>query len=223
MNRLGLRPAEVPALLTHLRMLDGLMVEGIFTHFATSDELDKRHAEAQFAEFSALLAELATAGLRPPIAHAANSAALLTMPQTHLDMVRSGIALYGLDPDMNECRLPAGFQPALTWKAIVTQVATLAPGAAVSYGREFIAAQPTRMAVIPVGYADGFPAPTHLGQRSRPRPGRANPGSRLHGPDRHRCDRDRGGHRADSTGRGRCVDRAPGRCAPVGRGSEQRG
>lgn len=157
MNRLGQRPAAIPGLLAHLRTLDGLLVEGIFTHFATSDELDKRYAEAQFAEFSALLAGLAAAGLRPSVAHAANTAALLTMPQTHLDMVRSGIALYGLDPDMDECRLPAGFRPALSWKAIVTQVADLAPGEAVSYGREFIAGQPLRTAVIPVGYADGFP------------------------------------------------------------------
>jgi alanine racemase len=157
MNRLGQRPASIPGLLAYLRTLDSLVVEGIFTHFATSDELDKQHTETQFAAFSALLADLAAAGLRPPIAHAANSAALLTMPQTHLDMVRSGIALYGLDPDMDECRLPTGFRPALSWKAIVTQVADLAPGDAVSYGREFIATQPLRAAVIPVGYADGFP------------------------------------------------------------------
>ena len=161
MNRLGQRPAAIPALLAHLRTLDHLTVEGIFTHFATSDELDKRHACAQFDLFSALLADLAAAGLRPPIAHAANSAALLTMPQTHLDMVRSGIALYGLDPDMAECRLPEGFRPALSWKAIVTQVADLAPGDAVSYGREFIAVEPRRAAVIPVGYADGFPRRPH--------------------------------------------------------------
>ena len=161
MNRLGQRPAAVPGLLAHLHTLEGLTVEGIFTHFATSDELDKRHAAAQFAAFSALLADLTAAGLRPAIAHAANSAALLTMPQTHLDMVRSGIALYGLDPDMDECRLPAGFTPALSWKAIVTQVTDLAPGDAVSYGREFIAPRPLRAAVIPVGYADGFPRRPH--------------------------------------------------------------
>ncbi len=97
------------------------------------------------------------AGLRPPVAHAANSAALLTMPHTHLDLVRSGIALYGLDPDMDQCRLPQGFQPALSWKAVVTHVADLEPGEPVSYGREYTAAAPMRVAVIPVGYADGFP------------------------------------------------------------------
>jgi len=157
MNRLGVRPDAAPAFIATLQALPGLAVEGIFTHFATSDETDKRHAEAQFASFQQVLAALERDGLRPPIAHAANSAALLTMPHTHLDLARSGIALYGLDPDMDQCTLPAGFQPALTWKALVTQVGDLAPGEAVSYGREFIADQPMRIAVLPVGYADGFP------------------------------------------------------------------
>jgi alanine racemase len=157
MNRLGVRPDAAPALLTALAALDGLTVEGIFTHFATSDEADKTHAAAQFTRFAELLATLETSGLRPPIAHAANSAALLTMPHTHLDLVRSGIALYGLDPDMEQCVLPTGFRPALAWKAIVTQVSDLTPGEAVSYGREFIADRPLRTAILPIGYADGFP------------------------------------------------------------------
>lgn len=157
MNRLGIRPKYAVALLAELRNLSRLRVEGIFTHFATSDEADKRYAELQFARFVELLTQLTAAGLRPPIAHAANSAALLTMPHTHLDLVRSGIALYGLDPDMEQCCLPQGFLPALSWKAVVTQVSDLDAGEPVSYGREFTAAGPMRVAVIPVGYADGFP------------------------------------------------------------------
>lgn len=157
MNRLGVRPADAPGVLATLAQLPGVTVEGIFTHFATSDERDKQHAEAQFVHFQALLADLTAAGLRPPIAHAANSAALLTMPHTHLDMVRTGIALYGLDPDMDECKLPPEFRPALAWKAIVTQVSDIEAGEAVSYGREFIADRPMRIVDLPVGYADGFP------------------------------------------------------------------
>ncbi len=157
MNRLGVRPAAAPALLATLAQMPGLNVEGIFTHFATADELDKQHTEAQFTLFQKLLADLSAAGLRPPIAHAANSAALLTMPHTHLDMARTGIALYGLDPDRDECKLPPGFRPALAWKAIVTQVSAIEAGEAVSYGREFIADRPMRIADLPVGYADGFP------------------------------------------------------------------
>ena len=174
MNRLGVRPDAVPAFIAALRDLPGIEIEGIFTHFATSDEADKQHADAQFISFQQLLAALERNGLRPRIAHAANSAALLTMPYTHLDMARSGIALYGLDPDMEQCALPPGFQPALAWKSLVTQVADLAPGEAVSYGREFIADRPMRVAVLPVGYADGFPRrPHHWGSvllHSRPAP-----------------------------------------------------
>jgi alanine racemase len=157
MNRLGVGPAEAPALLAALRELPNLRVEGVFTHFATSDETDRSFAELQFSRFCAVLAKLDAAGLRPPVAHAANSAALLTMPHTHLDLVRSGIALYGLAPDCEQCPLPPGFAPALTWKAIVTRVGSLEPGDSVSYGREFVAGQPMRVAAIPVGYADGFP------------------------------------------------------------------
>jgi alanine racemase len=157
MNRLGVRPDGAGALLSALRALPGLEVEGIFTHFATSDELDKDYSELQFRRFAELLEQLAAAGLRPPLAHAANSAALLALPHTALDLVRCGIALYGLDPDMHECPLPGGFVPALTWKAVVTHVAALEAGEPVSYGREFVAGGPMRVAVIPVGYADGFP------------------------------------------------------------------
>ncbi|MCS6827827.1 MAG: alanine racemase [Caldilinea sp.] len=157
MNRLGVKPALAPQMAATLRQFDALRLEGIFTHFATADELDKRHAEAQFTRFRRLLEEMERNGLRPPLAHAANSAALLTMPHTHLDMVRPGIALYGLAPDVEQCPLPEGFRPALTWKTTVAQVSDLEPGEAVSYGREFIASRPMRIAALPVGYADGFP------------------------------------------------------------------
>jgi alanine racemase len=157
MNRLGVSPEEAPAFIAALHALPALRVEGIFSHFATSDEMDKSYAQLQFARFEQLLATLAASGLRPPIAHAANSAALLTMPETHLDMARSGIAIYGLDPDADQCPLPKGFRPVLNWKAEVVQVRRLAVGDPVSYGREFIAERPMTVAVVPVGYADGFP------------------------------------------------------------------
>lgn len=157
MNRLGVNVEDAPATLRTLAQLPRVQVEGIFTHFATSDLVDKRSAEEQFDCFAALLADLRAAGLCPPVAHAANSAAALTMPRTHLNMVRSGIALYGLDPDVDETPLPPGFLPVMTWKAQVAQVRELRPGDAVSYGREFIAARPMTVAVLPVGYADGFP------------------------------------------------------------------
>jgi alanine racemase len=157
MNRLGLRPQALPEFLVELGALSYVEVEGIFTHFATSDQRDKSFALEQWARFTRLLSQLENAGLRPPIAHAANSAAVLTMPQTHLQMVRAGIALYGLHPDVEQTRLPTGFRPALCWKASIAQVMELQPGEAVSYGQEFVARRPMIVAVIPVGYADGFP------------------------------------------------------------------
>jgi alanine racemase len=174
MNRLGVEPAETADLIAALHALGPLHVEGIFTHFATSDESDKQYAWQQFRTFQEVLTVLQGYGLRPPLAHAANSAAALTMPETHLDMVRAGIALYGLDPDADECQLPDGFRPALSWKAVLAQVRRLQPGDAVSYGREFIADRPMRVGVVPVGYADGFVRkPNHWGYvlvRGQPAP-----------------------------------------------------
>ncbi|RIK54798.1 MAG: alanine racemase, partial [Chloroflexi bacterium] len=126
MNRLGLPPQAVAEFLTMLHDFAAVRVEGIFTHFATSD-VDREFARTQFARFAALLDQLAQAGLRPPLAHAANSAAILTLPETHLDMVRCGIALYGLDPDVEAAPLPPEFRPALSWKAQVAQVSFLQP------------------------------------------------------------------------------------------------
>jgi alanine racemase len=164
MNRLGVTPNMAPQLLTSFAQLPFLYVEGIFTHFATSDLSDKSFAWEQFSRFTHLLDVLSQLGLRPPLAHAANSAAMLTMPATHLDMVRCGIALYGLHPDPDETILPSGFHSVLTWKALVAQITHLAPGDSVSYGREFIAAQAMTVVAIPVGYADGFPRrPYHYG------------------------------------------------------------
>lgn len=156
MNRLGLRPQAVGEFLTMLHDFEMVSVEGIFTHFATAD-MDLEFARLQFSRFAALIDQLERAGLRPPVAHAANSAAALTLPETQLDMVRCGIALYGLDPDIDGSPLPPGFRPVLSWKAQVAQIGFLQPGDAVSYGREFVAHAPMTVAVIPVGYADGFP------------------------------------------------------------------
>ena len=173
MNRLGAEPEQTPALVMRAAAHKGVLLEGIFTHFATSDS-DLDYAAHQFARFQALLAQLDATGIRPPIAHAANSAAALSLPATHLDMVRAGIILYGLDPDVASCPVPADFRPALAWKAQVTQVRDLRPGDPVSYGREFVADRPMTVAVIPVGYADGFPRrPHHWGHvliHGRPAP-----------------------------------------------------
>lgn len=156
MHRLGLAPEDGAAFLAHLAHLPGLRVEGIYTHFSTADERDQAYARHQLRLFQELLTALSAAGLRPPLAHAANSAAVLSLRESHLDGVRAGIAVYGLHPSP-EVPLPAAFRPVLGWKARIAQIKELAAGAPVSYGNTWRAPNPARVAILPVGYADGFP------------------------------------------------------------------
>lgn len=155
MARLGLAPDEAVPFVTALRRLPGLCLEGIFTHFATADDADQGYMQQQFGRFQAVLADLTAQGLRPPLAHAANSAAALTFPPSRLQMVRAGIALYGLRPGP-AVTLPEGIRPALRWKSTVAQVKRLPAGAFVSYGNTYCTPTPQTIAVVPVGYADGF-------------------------------------------------------------------
>ncbi|MEZ4619580.1 MAG: alanine racemase [Caldilineaceae bacterium] len=157
MNRLGLLPSTVVPFLQQLANEPALVVEGIYTHFATADQEDDSFLMTQFGHFQTMLRALAAERLRPPVAHAANSAATLRYPSTHLDMVRCGIALYGLHPDPQTTPLPTAIQPVLSWKAQVVHLTALQPGDSVGYGRAFVAKQAITVATIPVGYADGFP------------------------------------------------------------------
>jgi alanine racemase len=158
MARLGLRAQESESIVhfvEELRAMRGVEVEGIFTHLATADSANQTYALRQLARFDAVLAALDARGLRPPIVHAANSAATLTLPQSRYSLVRPGIAIYGLAPS-EEVSLPAGFQPALAFKTQVAQVKDIPPGEGVSYGATYVTDRETRIAVLPVGYADGF-------------------------------------------------------------------
>jgi alanine racemase len=158
MARLGLRAEDVEGVvrfIEELRALRGVEVEGVFTHLATADSADQTYALRQLARFDAVLDALDAHGLRPPIVHAANSAATLTLPQARYSLVRPGIAIYGLEPS-EEVLLPAGFQPALAFKTQVAQVKDIPSGEGVSYGAIYVTDRETRIAVLPVGYADGF-------------------------------------------------------------------
>lgn len=162
MARLGLLPGQVGAFLHELREGKrqdrsdaGLRVEGLYTHFATADSADETFARQQLQRFQGLLNEITAAGLRPPVIHAANSAALLRFPASRFDMVRPGIACYGLNPS-DETPLPAGCQPALSFHTEVAQVKELPVGTPISYGGTFVTQRLSRIATIPVGYADGF-------------------------------------------------------------------
>lgn len=158
MGRLGIRHEqlnEVVALVRLIKVLPGLELEGLYTHFAQADAEDKTHVFLQLERFQQVLHTLRELGLRPPIVHAANSAATLTLPAAHFDMVRSGIAIYGLQPS-SAVRLPDSFRPALSFKTQVSQVKWVPAGEGISYGSIYVTARPTCIAVLPVGYADGF-------------------------------------------------------------------
>jgi len=158
MGRLGMRAEQVEEivdLVREIRALPGLELEGIFTHFAMADTLDQAHVRMQLARFQQVLQKLDQHGLRPPLVHAANSAAMLSLPEARFDMVRPGVALYGLEPS-EEVRLPERFRPALSFKTQVAQVKTIPAGEGISYGCTYITERPTVVATLPVGYADGF-------------------------------------------------------------------
>ncbi|WP_129629154.1 alanine racemase [Candidatus Oscillochloris fontis] len=154
MARLGLAPSEVGPFLAALQHLPGLEIHGLYTHFASADEADLSAALAQLERFNHLLNSLIAAGLRPPLVHAANSAATLRLPAARFDMVRPGIACYGLRPSPH-APLPPGFHPVLSFHSEVAQVRELPAGVPVSYGGTYITHKPTRIATIPAGYADG--------------------------------------------------------------------
>ncbi len=155
MGRLGMFAADAVAFVSLLASTPGLTVQGIFTHFARADEPELNQTDRQIDAFDAVLASLQAVGLRPPLVHAANSAAALYFPRAYYDMVRPGIAIYGLHP-APEAPLPEGFRPALSWKARLASVKELPARHGVGYNYRYITQKRERIGVIPVGYADGF-------------------------------------------------------------------
>ena len=136
--------------------LPGLEIEGIYTHFANADSRDKQHAHSQFSVFTNLLNELKRHSFEVEIKHAANSAATIEMPQTHLDMVRCGIAIYGLWPSDEMDRNLIKLKPVLTFKSRVIHIKEVPANFKVSYGSTFQTNCRTRIATIALGYADGL-------------------------------------------------------------------
>jgi alanine racemase len=155
MGRLGLLPAEVLPFLQAISRPGLLQVEALYTHFATADEADLTLAHTQLNRFQTLLAQLDEAGLRPPLVHAANTAGLINLPEARFDMVRPGIGIYGLPPSSNTT-LPPSFRSALTFKTTIGQVKVLPPHSPVGYGATYYTQGVETIAIIPVGYADGF-------------------------------------------------------------------
>jgi alanine racemase len=180
MGRLGVFPDQALAFISTLRELPGLVVEGIFTHLSVADgtsDWERTYSAEQLAAFDRVLADLAAAGIHIPLVHAENSAALLkddgpskidhrpsSIDHRPYSLVRPGIAVYGLDPSP-QVPCPPDFRSALAWKTQVAQVKELPPGSFIGYGATYRTSGCERIAVIPVGYADGFRrAPHHWGE-----------------------------------------------------------
>lgn len=155
MNRLGLSVNDVPDFLGYLKQYPSLEVEGIFTHFACADDPDSDYTQKQLSSFRKLLSKLESSGSRFSLKHAANSAATIFSPETHLDMVRIGIALYGLHPS-EETKNKINLEPVFSLISVVSQLKSISAGEGASYGLTYKAAQDTRLALLPLGYGDGY-------------------------------------------------------------------
>lgn len=155
LGRYGLLPEETLPFLNSLRGLPGLEVEGIFTHFATSDEADQTYARQQLASFQEVLAAASAAGHRFRYRHAANSAGTLYLPDAHFDAVRPGLITYGMCPS-TELPCPIDLRPILTLKSRLARVRTLPAGASIGYGRSYITKEPTQVGLVIIGYGDGY-------------------------------------------------------------------
>ncbi len=152
MARHGLAPSDVAAFAEYLSPMPDLVLEGAFTHFATADEADKAFMKRQYEGYHEAAAALPARVIR----HVANSATCADLPELALDMVRPGICLYGHQPSRHLHR-PMDLRPALTLKSFVARLHVLPKGETVSYGRTWTARRPTKVALIPCGYADGLP------------------------------------------------------------------
>jgi alanine racemase len=155
MHRYGGDPELAIALAQQVAATPSLRLAGLMTHFAAADEPDERSTRRQAALFDRCLMELSGLGIEPEHRHAANSAAALRDAMYHYDLVRVGIAMYGLRPS-SAIQLPAGVQPVMTVRSRVGRVHELPPGARVGYGHTYSSDAAERAALVPIGYADGY-------------------------------------------------------------------
>jgi len=155
MSRTGVSPEAAPDLIQELRALEGIVVEGLMTHFADADLKDKAFAAQQMERFEKLLGILTDRGIDIPLRHAANSAAILDYQRALFTMVRPGLMLYGYDPVEGNAS-GVDLQPVLSLLTKIFLLRKLPAGTPVSYGRTFVTGRESLIATIPIGYADGF-------------------------------------------------------------------
>ena len=155
MRRIGVTPDDAAEFVSEISKLKGIMTEGIMTHFAEADLDDKELVKEQLSMFLSACNRIAQAGIRIPLRHVANSAAIIDMKETHLDMVRPGIMLYGYSPSP-QLEKKVDLKRVMTLKSSIIYLKTVPPKTGISYGRVFTTGRETIVATLPVGYADGF-------------------------------------------------------------------
>lgn len=155
MERIGIHYYNAATLLEGALACRHVEVEGVFSHFANADAADLSHARLQLERFQEVVSFYEQRSLPMPIRHMANSAGLLQLPESHLDLVRPGILLYGVYPS-EECQRSFHVEPALTWKSRVAYFKVVQAGHPVSYGSTWQSDHPVRMITVPVGYGDGY-------------------------------------------------------------------
>jgi alanine racemase len=157
MSRLGFMPGySAVKNIVEISRMPGIIIEGIFTHFASADERERDYTVMQFERFMSVCSELARVGIHIPLKHACNSGGIIQYPEMHLDMVRPGIILYGLYPSDEVSRSSIDLKPAMTLKANVVHVKDVDKDVCISYGRTFRTSRKSRIATVPIGYADGY-------------------------------------------------------------------
>ena len=155
MGRIGVHPKDAAETAKKIVALPNVELEGVFSHFALADIPDKTFTKNQVKLFQEACNAIEAVGIRIPIKHIAESAAILEIPDVHFDMVRAGIIQYGLWPS-DEVTRPIDLRQCMKFCARIVYVKTIQPGESVGYGRKFIAERETRIATLPVGYADGY-------------------------------------------------------------------
>ena len=157
MSRIGFAPDDASiSQVEQINVLPALQIEGMFTHFARADEVDKSCAREAFEKYRSFDEELERRGVSIPMRHCANSAAILELPDAHLNMVRAGITIYGIYPS-DEMERDKDMRPVMQLKSHVAHVKTVPAGTPVSYGGTYVTDAETKIATIPVGYGDGYP------------------------------------------------------------------
>ena len=156
MSRYGVRWDDALPLVEQIVAEKSLQLEGVLTHFAQSDETDKTFANLQFARFNEVLQALAARGVSVKLRHTCNSGGFLDLPHAHLDLVRLGILMHGVFPS-TVCRRIPGVEPVMSVKARIAAIQKLKPGEVAGYGMRYTAKTERRIAILPIGYGDGFP------------------------------------------------------------------